>query len=299
MKLLITGAWNCSDSQIQVIKELGFEIEFMQCEQEELPCNPKSIDAVICNSLFLFHSIEQFDNLKFIQTTSAGLDKIPLEYCEDKRIIVKNAKGVYSIPMAEFAVSGILDLYKQKYVFFKSQENHKWKKERNLLELADKIVLIIGCGSVGTECAKRLKSFGCIIRGIDITKIENSAFEEINDIKNIEGLLSGTDIVIITIPLTEDTRGLFDEKMFSYMKDNSLLVNVARGEIVNTKSLIYALQNKLLGAVLDVFDEEPLNENSELWSMKNVIVTPHCSFIGDGNNNRLFEVIYENLRGVL
>ena len=101
MKILVTGAWQCTDSQLDELKGLGNEIVFMQNEKDELPVSPTEIEGVICNGLLLYHSIEQFTNLRYIQLTSAGFDRVPMDYVQSHNIEIHNAKGVYSIPMAE------------------------------------------------------------------------------------------------------------------------------------------------------------------------------------------------------
>ena len=104
-----------------------------------------------------------------------------------------------------------------------------------------------------------------------------------------------SDIVVLTLPLTEKTKYLMNEERLRKMKQGSILVNIARGAIVDTVALIKALENKISGAVLDVFEEEPLDDNNPLWSMDNVILTPHNSFVGDGNRQRMTDIIINNL----
>lgn len=296
MKLLITGAWSCTQEQLNYLKNYNNEILFMQNEMDELPDGYRDVEGVIGNSLFLHHDIKKFTNLKYIQLTSAGFDRLPMEYIKERGITVYNAKGVYSVPMAEFAVCGVLDIYKQSRFFAKNQLVHKWEKHRGLLELLGKNVLIIGCGDVGTECAKRFRAFGCNVNGIDLVLNKNTQFNDIFDIGSLDEKLSLSDIVILTAPLTELTKGLFDRDRFNKMKHNSVLVNIARGAILNEQCLIDALKTKLLGAVLDVFQDEPLSSDSELWDFENVIITPHNSFIGEGNNERLANVIIKNIK---
>ena len=296
MKLLVTGAINCTKTELKPLADMGNIIVFMQNEKDSLPCRPEEIEGVICNGLFLYHDIEKFTSLKYIQLTSAGFDRVPMEYIKNKGIKIHNAKGVYSVPMAEFALCGVLDLYKQSRFFAENQKSHKWEKHRFLLELAEKTVAIIGCGSVGTECAKRFKSFDACVLGVDIKKTDAKYYDDFFPIENIKEALIKADIVVLTLPLTSDTKNLFGKDMFASFKENSMLVNIARGPIVDEKELIYALRGgKLMGAVLDVFCEEPLSENSELWDMENVIITPHNSFVGEGNKTRLFNTIKNNL----
>lgn len=108
------------------------------------------------------------------------------------------------------------------------------------------------------------------------------------------------DIVVLTLPLTDDNEGFFDGKKFALMKSTAVFVNIARGKLVNQNDLIDALaSNQIAGAVLDVFDKEPLDDKSPLWDMNHVILTPHNSFEGELNNKRMFDLIKKNLEGFL
>lgn len=295
MNLLITGAWNDAKDHFDELEKLGHHIEFLQFEKEALPCPYEWVEGVICNGLFLYHAIEKFTNLKYIQLTSAGFDRVPMAYVEEHQIAIHNARGVYSIPMAEFALFGVLELYKQGRFFMENQKQHRWEKHRELLELNGKQVCIVGCGSVGTECAKRFRAFGCTINGIDLVPRDDKNYEEMFGLDSLEEILAESDIVVLTLPLTDQTRHLIDEVKLKKMKRGAILVNIARGAVVDMNALINALSN-LGGAVLDVFEEEPLEEEDPLWEMENIIITPHNSFIGEKNNERLWKIIERNLK---
>ena len=295
MKLLVTGALKCLPSDMILFESLGHKVIFMQDEKGELPCNAEEIEGVICNGLFLHHPIEQFKNLEFIQLTSAGYDRVPMDYVKEHNIKIFNARGVYSIPMAEFAMGGVLQLYKQSRFFYNNQKKHTWEKHRELLELSGKKVCIVGCGSVGNECAKRFKAFGCSVTGVDIAPYQNEQYDIMLPLEKLDLVLEGADIVVLTLPLTEETHHLFDKTKFEKMKNGAILVNISRGATVDTKAMIDALDTKLGGAVLDVFETEPLPSDSPLWNMENVIITPHNSFVGEGNNERLRKIIKSNL----
>ena len=300
MKLLMTGAFNCTTEQKVNIENLGCEILFHKMENEPLSAEMYEAEGIICNGLFLHNDIENFPNLRFVQLTSAGLDRVPVEKINEKGIVLKNARGVYSVPMAEFAVSGVLALYKNIGTFIENQKNHSWIKDRNVREMSGDTVLVVGCGSVGTECAKRFKAFGMNVIGADIVNPQNDVYDQYCSMDDINSVLNKADVIVLTLPLTEETKNFFNGERFSCVKDGSILVNIARGAVVNEESLIENLKNgKLSGAVLDVFCTEPLNENSELWDMKNVIITPHNSFVSPKNQERLFDVVYNNLKGIL
>jgi len=295
VKLLITGAWKFYESQITKLEECGHSVIIMNEESGELPCPSEEIEGVICNSLFLHHEIEKFTSLRYIQLTSAGLDRVPLDYIQEHSIEIHNARGVYSIPMAEFAVFGVLQLYKQGEFFINNQKHHKWEKHRGLLELHGKTVCVIGCGSVGTECAKRFLAFGCSVIGIDKFPREDAAYQKMYPIEETKAILPEADVVILTLPLDEQTRHFIGGEELAVMRDGTVIVNIARGAVVDTKALLEQLRAKRLYAVLDVFENEPLGGDHPLWESENVIITPHNSFVGENNAERLWNVIFENL----
>ena len=294
MKLLLTGAFKCTDEQIEYLKSLGHEIVFFGDEREKLDFDVSDIEGVICNGLFVYNDIEQFHSLKYIQLTSAGFDRVPMDYIKQHGIEIHNAGGVYSIPMAEFAICGVLQLYKQSRFFNKNQSENKWEKHRELLELYGKTVLIVGCGSVGTECAKRFSAFGCNVLGVDLYPREDKNYNKMVTLDLLDSAISDADIVVLTLPLTDETYHLFNDKRLKRLRKNAVLVNISRGAVIDTVALIESLPN-IGGAVLDVFEEEPLPLNSPLWDTENVIITPHNSFVGDGNRNRLNNMIISNL----
>lgn len=296
MNLLITGAWQEAREYVAHIQQKGHSVIFMQWEKDPLPCPCEWVEGVICNGLFLYHSMESFSNLKYVQLTSVGYDRIPMDCADRRGITVRNARGVYSVPMAEYAVGGVLQIYKQFPYFRENQKRHVWEKHRGLLELAGKTVCIIGCGSVGMECAKRFRAFDCGVIGIATSARQQPFFDSVRPVEELNEILSWSDVVILTVPLTDKTRYLMDEARFARMKPGAILVNIGRGAVVDPQALEAALkQGRLRGAVLDVFEEEPLRHDSTLWDMDNVIVTPHNSFAADRNKKRLAETLLRNL----
>ena len=295
MNLLVTGAFDCAEKELNMLRERGHEVFFMQQEKSPLPCDAAWVEGIIGNGIFLSHPIEQFTNLRYIQLTSAGYDRVPMDYVKKHGIEIHNARGVYSIPMAEFAISGVLQLYKKSGYFYDNQKAHKWEKHRGLTELHGKQVCIVGCGSVGTECAKRFKAFGCSVSGVEIKPYQNELYDSMLPLDSLDETLMQADVTILTLPLTVETRNFINADRFAAMKHGAVLVNIARGAIIDTDALIVAMNTNLGGAVLDVFEEEPLHESSPLWDMENVIITPHNSFVSEGNQARMLDVIINNL----
>lgn len=300
MKLLLTGAFAYSDAQLEQLKALGCDITFVQDERKELSLEASEFDGVVCNGLFLKNDIHRFQKLRFIQLTSAGLDRVPLPYIQEKGITLQNARGVYSVPMAEWAVCGVLSLYKHLNGFCESQKKHLWEKDRTVRELAGDTVLVVGCGSVGTECARRFKAMGMRVAAADIEKPQDDAYDAYFSMGDMDNALQIADVLVLTLPLTAETCHFFNKERFAHCKNGAILVNIARGAVVKETDLTEALESgKLGGAVLDVFETEPLPESSPLWDMENVLITPHNSFVSPKNNERLFQLLYTNLRNFM
>lgn len=295
MILLLTGAYKYTDEQLEILKKNGMDIIYVNREDEVLDKKCYEAEIIVCNWLLFHHDIRSFKKLKCIQLLSAGLDRVPLDYIEKKEIKLFNAQGVYSVPMAEFAIGSVLQIYKDSRFFFEQQEKKVWKKRRNLMEIYNKRVLVLGAGSVGSEVAKRFSAFTKYVYGIDILQKKQDGFVEIYPFDDLQTELSKSDIVIVTLPLTNDTRGLFDSKMFEKMKQGAVLVNIARGGIIDENALIDALHQKLMGAALDVFLNEPIPKDSKLWHCENLIISPHNSFVSEGNNLRMWNCICKNI----
>ncbi|CEA00481.1 Glycerate dehydrogenase [Jeotgalicoccus saudimassiliensis] len=296
MKVLITGALSLENDDYIKIEKEGFEIIFLQFENQELHFDPSSIDIIICNNLFQYHNLNKFKNLKMIQLTSAGYDRVPLKEIKNRNIKIYNAKNVYSIPIAEWVILKILEIYKDTYSFFEKQRNHQWVKNRNLLTLQNKNVALVGYGAIGKEIAKRLKPFGVNILAVNTIKKQLDNNIEAFGVNQLESVLKVSDIVIILLPKNSQTSNLIDKNLLKVMKKNSILINVSRGEVVNQEDLIDVLhQGKFLGVALDVFKTEPLPKESELWDMKRLYITPHNSFVSELNNQELLKLINSNL----
>lgn len=294
MNVLVTGAFQLNSEELAALESAGHKV-FTRPDERAPVEQPERYEAVVCNGLFLYNPIERFTNLRLIQLTSAGLDRVPLDYIHAHGIELHNAAGVYSVPMAEFAIGGILQLYKQSRFFAANQAQHKWEKHRGLLELSGKRACILGCGDVGREIAKRLKAFGCHVTGVNRTVRVLPDFDAVLPLDKLTEAVVACDILVCCIALSPETRGIVSEEIFDCLHDGAVFVNVARGALSDEAALTKWLQNGGR-AVLDVFEEEPLPQISPLWDMENVLLTPHNSFVGDGNRTRLWKTIKENLK---
>jgi len=230
-----------------------------------------------------------------VQLTSAGLDRVPVDLFREKGIALFNAGATYAVPMAEWAITKILELFKDTAAFAENQRRHGWRKQRHLRELAGCCAAVVGFGNVGREVARRLRAFDVSVTAVDIVR-PVEGYDRYVDISRLDDALSVADIVVLTLPLTDETRELFDRRRFAAMKEDAVFVNIARGAIVDEDALAATLHSgKLWGAALDVFTEEPLPVEHPLWACPRLLITPHNSFVGDGNHARLFALIKANL----
>lgn len=300
MNLLLTGCFKYSESQLKELASLGYDIHFMQQEAEALPLAASEVDATVCNGLFLSHPFEEFTRLKFIQLTSAGFDRVPVEKIKAQGCELWNARGVYSTPMAEWALFRVLEHYKQGWFFRKEQETGRWTKHRGLREIAGTRVAVVGAGNVGQEVAKRFRAMGATTVGFDIHTNATDGFDEMMLTASLLEHVGEMDVVVVTAPLLPSTKGLISREVLQSMKQDAVLVNIARGGLIDQEAMIDVLkERKDLFAALDVFEEEPLAADSPLWQMENVAVSPHNSFVSDGNNARMFNVMKKNLEAFI
>jgi phosphoglycerate dehydrogenase-like enzyme len=294
MKVLFT--YNYGKEKIKAIEDLGYEViikdEKTITYSEELD----DVEILVCYNPFETLDIMKMKSLKLILLSSIGIDQVPKDIIKEKNIILCNNKGGYSIPIGEWIVLKILEMLKKSKASYENQRLHKWKMDTSLLELYGKTVTFIGTGSLAKEGAKRLQGFEANILGINTSGHKEEYFHKCYSIDELDKVLHTSDVVVITIPYTEKTHHLIDKDTINKMKDGVFLVNVARGSIIDESSLIEALKTgKISFAALDVFEEEPLNENSILWELENVIINSHNSWISEMRNERRFTTVYKNL----
>lgn len=300
MKLLITPALPLSPEQIGILAQ-SHQLFFISDERQPIETlspdfSLSEIEGIVCNIFFLHNPLSVLPNLKFIQLTSAGLDRVPVEEIRQKGITLCSAGATYAVPMAEWVVGKLLELCKQTPFFYANQQNRRWEKHRQLRELSELSATIIGFGNVGQAVAARLKPFGVHITAVDLLEDASGLADRWLPFHQLDTALSTADIVILCLPLTEQTRGFMDEARFAAMKPGAMLINVARGALMSEQALIRHMRSgHLSGAALDVFDTEPLPENSPLWTLPNTIITPHNSFVSCSNNKRLFALLQKNL----
>ncbi len=300
MKVVLTGYQRFGDETREKIKALGYEIldhadEAVEFTDEEYGC-----DALVGYIPFVVCKADKFRQLKLFQAISAGYDTVPLDEFKERGIMLANARGVHSIPIAELVIMRILEIYKKSAVFYEQQRAHKWKKLFPLQEITEKKAAILGTGSIGVEIAKRLKAFNATTVGFNRSSRPAEYFDEIYKIGDFENMIEELDIIIVALPLNDGSEHIINRNTLKKMNKNSILLNIGRGQCVDTKALCDILnEGKIMGAALDVFEEEPIPEDSFLWDTKNLLISPHVSWSSTFMKRRTDELVYENLKNLI
>lgn len=245
--------------------------------------------------------LDDNENLRWVQAWSAGVNDLPLNKLQEKGVIVTSANGVHAYPISETIFALMLSLTRKIHTYVQNQTRKIWTTNMPNLEMHDKTIGIIGVGAIGQETARLAKAFGMEVLGVRRSGKETPYVDEMYTNKDLNLVLNQSDYVIITLPLTADTKNLFTENQFKQMKKSAFIINIGRGPIINEKSLIRALKNKeIAGAGLDVFEIEPLPIESPLWEMENVIITPHASGSTENYDKRVIsDIVIPNLRHYL
>lgn len=221
-------------------------------------------------------------NMKWIHTTSIGVDAVATQSVVEARIPVTNTRGLFERPMAEFALGGVFFHTKNIANNMEDKTEKRWH-QTPLTQIRGRKAAVIGAGGVGREVARLFKSVGIDTDLFGRSKREDEEFGTVFSTSELSKKLPFYDDVVLAVPLTTDTEHLIGESELALMKRSSHLINIGRGQLVDEEALIQALNDgALAAATLDVFEKEPLPHDSPLWGMQNVYVSPHSSanFLG-------------------
>ncbi|WP_341780005.1 NAD(P)-dependent oxidoreductase [Levilactobacillus sp. HBUAS70063] len=238
------------------------------------------------------------NQVKWIQTVSAGIDYLPLDWIKAHNVQVTNASGVYSPSIAESTIGYLLYFIRGFNEAVKNQAGHFWQQpERNDLGLlASQKVVIYGTGSIGQAIAKLLNGFGNQPYGVNRSGHPVDGFKDTVSLADDHTLLKDADAVINAMPATSATVHYFDDAFFKQLDGLNVFINVGRGKSVDQQALMNALlYQNVLHAALDVFEEEPLDKNSRLWDYPNVLITPHQTGFAKENTKPVLDIFKKNL----
>ncbi|HJG33367.1 MAG TPA: D-2-hydroxyacid dehydrogenase [Jeotgalicoccus aerolatus] len=239
----------------------------------------------------------RFKNLKWVHVMSAGIDEIPKDIFD--KAAVTNSTGIHKIPMTEFAVGLLLQYYKKFSVLNEAQKNNEWITYSKSEELYGKEAHILGTGSIGSHLAKTLQVFGVKTTGYNTNGRSIEGFDQTYPIEELNQRIQTADMMVNILPSTPSTTNFLQTDTFKVMKEDAVFLNIGRGTVMSDDVLIEVLEEKYIAHILsDVFNEEPLTQDSPLYNYDNLTITPHCSAKTSMYIVRAFDIFLDNLKHI-
>lgn len=284
MKIAIIEPLGIDEKAVEKLKQdfLPENIELVyynsapQDDEEKIKRSEDADIVMLANMPLRKNVLEKCSKLKIISVAFTGVDHIDMDYCKANDIMVCNCSGYANEAVCELVFGMVVDLYRNIFAADEAVRTGKTKVGLNQFELCGKKFGIIGAGAIGLKVANVAKAFGCDVYVYSRTP------KDIDGIKfvSLDDLLSNCDVISVHVPLTKQTKDLINAENITKMKPTSLLINTARGPVVNAKALADALKNNIIaGAGVDVFDNEPpIAMDNPLLNAPNVVLTPHIGF---------------------
>lgn len=297
MNILISGHL-AENLQKKLIKDFP-SIHFTFCENND----DAKKHASTANILVTYGGqldrevIEKAEKLEWVMVLSAGVDPIPVDLVKERDILVTNVRGIHKTSMSEYAISMLLQVYRQEKELFKQEANKAWnKKAVQVDEITGKTMLVLGTGAIGQEVARLAKAFQMTTYGVSRSGRDVEYFDQCYEIDTLNQLLPEADFVVAVLPSTKETTGLFTYEHFKLMQKHAIFLNMGRGDLATSENILQAVRKgEIAHAVLDVTEEEPLPENHPLWFEENITITPHISGSSPYYQARAIKIFRHNL----
>ncbi len=246
-------------------------------------------------------AVQHAPRLRWVHSTGAGVDRLLFPEILEREILLTTSSGIHHW-LVEHVLAVMLALSRRLHLAVRNQIQHRWERGLRMEgdEIAGQTLGILGLGAIGTELASKAHALGMRVIGTKRTPAPIPGVEHVLPPDGLTDVLREADAVVVALPLTAATRGLIGEPELRTMKPTAVLINIARGPIVQERVLIQALQERwIAGAALDVFEQEPLPAESPLYDLENVIITPHVSGASPHYMDRAVPVFCENLAAYL
>ncbi len=270
----------------------GYEIFY------EVPDDMTGVCAVI--GKVPSEKLKELSSLRWVQLSMAGTEPYSLPGVLPNGTILTNATGAFGLAISEYMVGCVFELYKKLHLYRDNQQKCLWLDRGNVKRVERSVVLVLGMGDIGGQFARRMKALGAYIIGVRRTEgICPEWCDEIYTVSALDSLLPRADILAMSLPGTPETRGIMNRERLALMKSDAILINVGRGNAVDTAALTEALnEGRLGGCALDVTDPEPLPADDPIWKCENAVITPHISgffHLRDTYDN-IVDICIENAR---
>jgi phosphoglycerate dehydrogenase-like enzyme len=291
-----------NEAQIESIKKAAPEFSVIDASKNNPPVNENDITIMLGWDRELGERLlnNEDSQLKWIQTISAGVDTFDFEILQKKGILLSNASGIHSISISEHVLGVLLTQFRGIRQSIQAQAEKHWATNLEYRQLSGSKMLVVGTGHIGQQLARFAKGLNLQVYGINTTGHSVENFIECYPKANMAKVLKEMPIVVNILPLTDQTNQIYNKELFAEMKAGTVFINVGRGASVVTTDLIEALNNgQIAYAALDVFEEEPLPEDSPLWHMENILITPHISGLTPKFKTKLMNIFLPNLKSFL
>jgi phosphoglycerate dehydrogenase-like enzyme len=275
----------------EVLGDLPASLRYEHVDPDDLPETRDEVELYVLPYRFRpadGEVLKDLRSLKVVQTMSAGVEHIRRFVPEG--VLLCNGRGIHDTSTAELALTLMLASLRGVPEFVRAQDRAEWIPETRP-SLADKQVLIVGYGQIGRAIEERVLPFEA-----QVTRVARSARDGVHAIEELPDLLGTADVVLLIVPGTDETAGLFDAEMLGHLKDGALLVNLARGAVVDTDALLAELQSRRIHAALDVVDPEPLPADHPLWRAPQLLITPHVGGNSSAMEPRAHKLVREQLQ---
>ncbi|MFC4551391.1 MULTISPECIES: D-2-hydroxyacid dehydrogenase [Halorussus] len=279
-------------------EELAEVLSDLDCEVGVVGDDPAELSA--CDAVVTFGPNDAYldADLVWIHSIQAGYDHFPLEEFESRGVVFTNSTGIHDTSVGEFAVGLMLTFARRLHDYVRSQERREWAHPEwhEPFTLQGERLCVVGLGTLGRGIAERADALGMDVVGVRRSGEPTPHTSEVYTPDDLHEAIEDAAFVALAVPLNDATEGLFGTAEFAAMREDAYLLNVARGPVVVESELVEALrEGELGGAGLDVFEEEPLPEDSPLWEMDEVIVTPHRAAAERDYHRHIAELVRENV----
>jgi phosphoglycerate dehydrogenase-like enzyme len=297
-------AWCIPDAQVAALRTAFPDMEFLHASTREEAADLVR-DADIAFTPFLTpEMVASAPRLRWVHSSAAAVEGLlPLAALAERGIAISNSRGVQAVAMAEHAMGGLLVLAHKFNRLLEAQREHKWIQNDLIHDwpwlLQGKSMTIVGLGTIGLEIARRAHAFGMRVSGVRRRTSEPKAdfVDRVVGPDQLEDVLRGCDVLVLSAPGVSATARMIGAERIEMLNQGAIVVNVARGQVIDEQAMIAALRSgRLRGAVLDVFEKEPLPESSPLWSLPNVVISPHSSGFRSSHWDDVVQLFVDNVR---
>jgi phosphoglycerate dehydrogenase-like enzyme len=296
--------WQTPKSQVERLRKRFPELQFTHALADAEAAEAIETADVALASRLSPAMVERAPRLRWVHSTAAAVGILPLRELLARGILVTNSRGIQSVPIAEHVMGGLLVLARRFNLMLDAQRDHRWIQNELTRDawpwsLQGRRMAILGFGSIGQEVARRAHAFGMIVTGVRrrLDQPVPAFVDRIVGPDQLNASLRGCDVLVISAPFLSDTDRLIRAEQIAMLNPGAIIINVARGKIIDEPALVMALESGQLGGVmLDVFEREPLDSASPLWSLRNVIISPHSAGVRPDHWDEVINLFSENLR---